>query len=154
MSKLREIAKILFALFFFVGALAAPGFASAQEPVALLVAKEKAPYLDTLKELVSIESGSLRVTTTRGFFLTDMSCPREVVQTSLTRVSDTALPRGPGVSADDPTSPSVFSRDFFEVVRFGFPSSLAEGRAKTRTRKGTGFQAEGQSAGRGLGSYG
>jgi hypothetical protein len=30
------------------------------------------------------------VTTTSGFFLTDMSCSREVVQTSLTRLFDTA----------------------------------------------------------------
>ncbi len=40
---------------------------------------------------VSIESGSLRVTTTRGFFLTDMSCSREAVQTSLTRLFETAI---------------------------------------------------------------
>src|SRR6516164_5983887 len=40
---------------------------------------------------VSIESGNLRVTTTRGFFLTDMSCSHEAVQTSLTRVFDTAV---------------------------------------------------------------
>jgi hypothetical protein len=40
---------------------------------------------------VSIESGSLRVTTTRGFFLTDMSCSHEVVQVSLTRLFDTAV---------------------------------------------------------------
>ncbi len=46
---------------------------------------------------VSIESGSLRVTTTRGFFLTDMSCSHEAlarngcaVQASLTRLFDTA----------------------------------------------------------------
>ena len=50
---------------------------------------------------VSIESGSLRVTTTRGFFLTDMSCSHEAaasrldlkgsaVQTSLTRLFETA----------------------------------------------------------------
>jgi hypothetical protein len=31
------------------------------------------------------------VTTTRGFFLTDMSCSHEAVQTSLTRVFDTAV---------------------------------------------------------------
>src|ERR1019366_4637018 len=29
--------------------------------------------------------------TTRGFFLTDMSCSREIVQTSLTRLFDTAV---------------------------------------------------------------
>jgi hypothetical protein len=47
---------------------------------------------------VSIESGSLRVTTTRGFFLTDMSCSHDAlapqasaIQTSLTRVFDTAV---------------------------------------------------------------
>jgi len=40
---------------------------------------------------VSIESGSLRVTTMRGFFFTDMCCSHEVVQTSLTRLFDTAV---------------------------------------------------------------
>jgi hypothetical protein len=46
---------------------------------------------------VSIESGSFRVTTTRGFFLTDMSCSleallavRSVVQSPLTRLFETA----------------------------------------------------------------
>lgn len=58
MSRLRETTKILIVLFFFIGALASPDFASAEEPVASLAAKEKAPFLDTLKELVSIESGS------------------------------------------------------------------------------------------------
>jgi glutamate carboxypeptidase len=58
MSRLCETTKILIVLFFFIGALASPDFASAEEPVASLAAKEKAPFLDTLKELVSIESGS------------------------------------------------------------------------------------------------
>src|ERR1035437_8789101 len=104
---------------------------------------------------VSIESGSLRVTTTRGFFLTDMSCSREIVQTSLTRLFDTAVAAWsrrlllgflgfPDISLG-------FPRGTFGLVLFPrVPSSLAEGRAKTRTRNG---QAEGQS-GRGTGGYG
>jgi hypothetical protein len=40
---------------------------------------------------VSTESGSLRVTTTRGFFLTDMSCSHEILQTSLTGFAETTV---------------------------------------------------------------
>jgi glutamate carboxypeptidase len=58
MSRPCGTAGILIASLFFVGAFALPVFASPQEPVASLAAKEKAPFLDTLKELVSIESGS------------------------------------------------------------------------------------------------
>src|SRR5438067_11086742 len=54
---------------------------------------------------VSIESGSLRVTTTRGFFLKDMSCSHEIVQTSLTRVFDTAGAAGPGIFVGFPIAP-------------------------------------------------
>jgi hypothetical protein len=49
-----------------------------------------------------------------------------------------------------PTSPSELWREFFGVFRSGFPSSLAEGRAKTRTREGTGLQAEGYRAATGV----
>src|ERR1700688_4554003 len=91
---------------------------------------------------VSIESGSLRVTTTRGFFLTDMSCSRKVVQTSLTRLFDTAVTaqcrgllqvcfRFPWVPEP---SLSGFRKGDFGLVLFPcLPPSLAEGRAKTRT---------------------
>src|ERR1700746_2608213 len=83
---------------------------------------------------VSIESGNLRVTTTRGFFLTDMSCSHEAVQTSLTRVFDTALATYPGVSFKFPLFPFEDSPcGFGHVLAAGIPSSLAEGRAKTRT---------------------
>src|ERR1019366_6272558 len=80
----------------------------------------------------------LRVTTTRGFFLTDMSCSREIVQTSLTRLFDTAVAAWsrrlllgflgfPDISLG-------FPRGTFGLVLFpGVPSPLAEGRAKTRT---------------------
>ena len=65
---------------------------------------------------VSIESGSLRVTTTRGFFLTDMSCSREVVQTSLTRLFDTARAAQ--------SRRSVGSRSFPLDFERGFPACL------------------------------
>jgi glutamate carboxypeptidase len=58
MSRLRGTTEILIASFFFVGAFALPVLAAPQEPVGSLAATEKAPFLDTLKELVSIESGS------------------------------------------------------------------------------------------------
>src|SRR5437879_2027125 len=83
---------------------------------------------------VSIESGSLRVTTTRGFFLTDMSCSHEIIQTSLTRLFDTAAAawsrRFRGFL---PIFPACFLGTFGLVLVLYVPSSLAEGRAKTRT---------------------
>jgi glutamate carboxypeptidase len=41
-----------------LGLAAAPALAAPVEPVRTLAAKEKAPFIDTLKDLVSIESGS------------------------------------------------------------------------------------------------
>src|SRR5664279_2514224 len=88
---------------------------------------------------VSIESGSLRVTTTRGFFLTDMSCSHEIVQTSLTRLFDTAVARDPGVCLGFPWVPRYFPWICQGEFRARLvPSSLAEGRAKTRTPDLTG----------------
>jgi glutamate carboxypeptidase len=58
MSRLRETTKILIALLVLLGAHASPGFASPQEPAASMAAKEKAPFLHTLQELVLVESGS------------------------------------------------------------------------------------------------
>src|SRR3954453_3642805 len=81
---------------------------------------------------VSIESGNLRVTTTRGFFLKDMSCSHEIVQTSLTRVFDTAGVARSRHSVGFPdSSPSGICEGLGRVLVV--PSSLAEGRAKTRT---------------------
>src|SRR6202795_2422415 len=64
---------------------------------------------------VSIESGSLRVTTTRGFFLTVMFSSRKVFQTSLTRLFDTAF--------------TVQSRRLLRVSRVPrfFPLALRQG---------------------------
>jgi hypothetical protein len=45
------------------------------------------------------------VTTTRGFFLTDMPCSHEIVQTSLTRLFDTAAAAWSGVSVGSPDIP-------------------------------------------------
>jgi glutamate carboxypeptidase len=51
-------AAILAASVLFIGACANPVAAAPLEPAAALAAKEKAPFLDTLQELVAIESGS------------------------------------------------------------------------------------------------
>jgi hypothetical protein len=72
-----------------------------------------------------------------------MSCPHEVVQTSLTRLFDTAVAARsrclllgflgfPDISLGFPKG------KFGLVLVFGVPFSLAEGRAKTRTLKMTG----------------
>ena len=58
MSRARGTLKTLIATLFLVSAFGLPVLAAPQEPTASLAAKEKAPYLDTLRELVSIESGS------------------------------------------------------------------------------------------------
>ncbi|MBV9240150.1 MAG: M20/M25/M40 family metallo-hydrolase, partial [Xanthobacteraceae bacterium] len=58
MSQLRCRSNILIAALCLVGGYALPVLAAPQEPVASLAAKEKALFLDTLKHLVSIESGS------------------------------------------------------------------------------------------------
>jgi glutamate carboxypeptidase len=58
MSRIRVTSKILIASLYLVGAFGLPALAAPREPTASLAAKEKAPFLDTLKELVSIESGS------------------------------------------------------------------------------------------------
>ena len=55
-SSVLPVARRLAALASF--ALILPAMAAPLEPVASLAAREKAPFLDTLKELVSIESGS------------------------------------------------------------------------------------------------
>src|SRR5579864_9365422 len=102
---------------------------------------------------VSIESGSLRVTTTRGFFLTDISCPHEVVQTSLTRVFDTALPYGPGVSACTRRHRRSFCGTFSGL---SFWLSVLSSRrwGQNKNPEGNRIQAEGNRPAGGLGSYG
>jgi len=92
------------------------------------------------------------LTTTRGFFLTDMSCSHEVVQTSLTRLFDTAA--------------AAWSRRFRGFPRyfpFGFPGTfglvLVPNRSVLSSRRpgqdknpgnNRGSQAEGQSGGKAL----
>src|SRR4051794_29476013 len=86
---------------------------------------------------VSIESGSFRVTTTRGFFLTDMSCSHEIVQTSLTGLAETTNVAGTWRFLETVKPPSTFaSFAFRRVLAACVPSSVAEGRAKTRSHDG------------------
>jgi hypothetical protein len=91
---------------------------------------------------VSTESGSFRVTTTRGFFLTDISISHEIVQTSLTRLAETTNVAGTGrfheavKSALDVRQLCVRARRFQGVLAACVPSSVAEGRAKTRSHDG------------------
>jgi glutamate carboxypeptidase len=58
MSRIRVTSNTLIASLYLVGAFGLPVLAAPQEPTASLAAKEKAPFLETLKDLVSIESGS------------------------------------------------------------------------------------------------
>jgi glutamate carboxypeptidase len=58
MSRIRVTSKTLIASLYLVGAFGLPVLAAPQEPTGSLAAKEKAPFLETLKDLVSIESGS------------------------------------------------------------------------------------------------
>ncbi|HSQ02997.1 MAG TPA: hypothetical protein VLN59_03105, partial [Burkholderiales bacterium] len=57
-SVMRWTGVIRFLLLCSCAAVALPVMGAPFEPVASLAAKEKAPLLDTLKDLVSIESGS------------------------------------------------------------------------------------------------
>src|ERR1700704_6352465 len=94
---------------------------------------------------ISIESGSLRVTTTRGFFFTDMCCSHEVVETSLTRLFDTAGAAWSRRSLGVPRYSLRSHRRASGVLVHDVPSSLAEGRAKTRTRQTPGDRSPGRS---------
>jgi glutamate carboxypeptidase len=58
MSRIRVTSNTLIASLYLVGAFGLPVLAAPQEPTGSLAAKEKAPLLETLKDLVSIESGS------------------------------------------------------------------------------------------------
>jgi glutamate carboxypeptidase len=58
MSRIRVTSNTLIASLYLVGAFGLPVLAAPQEPTGSLAAKEKAPFLETLKDLVSIESGS------------------------------------------------------------------------------------------------
>lgn len=58
MSRIRVTSNTLIASLYLVGAFGPPVLAAPQEPTGSLAAKEKAPLLETLKDLVSIESGS------------------------------------------------------------------------------------------------
>jgi glutamate carboxypeptidase len=58
MSKTCRTAGLLIASLFFVSIHYPTALASPREPIASLAANEKSSFLDTLKELVSIESGS------------------------------------------------------------------------------------------------
>ncbi len=126
--------------------------ASAICPTVIGVSSRLSRASNNSRMRVSVESGSLRVTTTRGFFLTDMSCSHEVVQTSLTRLFDTAA--------------AAWSRRFRGFPRyfpFGFPGTfglvLAPNRSVLSSRRpgqdknpgnNRGSQAEGQSGGKAL----
>jgi hypothetical protein len=67
----------------------------------------------------------LRVTTTRGFFLTDMSCSHEAVQTSLTRLFDTAVAAWFRRFLGFPMFPWESREGFGRVLVEDVPSSLA-----------------------------
>src|SRR6516162_2064083 len=58
MSRSRVTAAVLITWLFWGAALVVSAAAAPLEPVSALAAKEKAPFLGTLKDLVSIESGS------------------------------------------------------------------------------------------------
>lgn len=58
MSRSRVTAAVLITSLFWGAALVVSAAAAPLEPVSALAAKEKAPFLDTLKDLVSIETGS------------------------------------------------------------------------------------------------